>query len=105
MTTPRATHDYTPGGLDPALEFIKRTRSELRNLRMVRVWRDHLHIIDINKDYFEIRGVGYGDADIVPLLQSINTAFDPQSIHEPIEREFKEYDTGRRHRWAEDRVM
>jgi len=105
MTTPRATHDFTPDGLDAALEFIKRTRSELRNLRMVRVWRDHLHIIDINKDYFEIRGVGYVDADIVPLLQSINTAFDPQSIHEPIDREYKEYDTGRRHRWAEDRVM
>jgi hypothetical protein len=105
MTTPRATHDCTPGGLDAALEFIKRTRSELRSLRMVRVWRDHLHIIDINKDYFEIRGVGYVDADIVPLLQSINTAFDPQSIHEPIDREYKEYDTGRRHRWAEDRVM
>jgi hypothetical protein len=105
MTTPRATHDYTPGGLDSALEFIKRTRWELRSLRMVRVWRDRLHIIDINKDYFEIRGVGYVDADVVPLLQSINTAFDPQSIHEPIDREYKEFDTGRRHRWAEDRVM
>jgi hypothetical protein len=105
MTAPLATHDYTPGGLDAALEFLKRTRAELRSLRMVRVWRDRLHIIDVNKDYFEIRGVGYVDADIVPLLQSINTAFDPQSIHEPIDREYKEYDTGRRHRWAEDRVM
>jgi hypothetical protein len=105
MTAPLATHDYTPGGLDAALEFLKRTRAELRSLRMVRVWRDRLHIIEVNKDYFEIRGVGYVDADIVPLLQSINTAFDPQSIHEPIDREYKEYDTGRRHRWAEDRVM
>jgi hypothetical protein len=105
MTTPRATHDYAPGGLDAALEFMKRTRWELRSLRMVRVWPDRLHIIDINKDYFEIRGVGYLDADIVPLLQSINTAFDPKSIHEPIDREYKEFDTGRRHRWAEDRVM
>jgi hypothetical protein len=105
MTAPLATHDYAAGGLDAALEFAKRTRAELRNLRMVRVWRDRLYIIDINKDYFEIRGLGYADADIVPLLQSINTAFDPQSIHEPIDREYKEYDTGRRHRWAEDRVM
>ena len=105
MTTPIATHDYIPGGLDAALEFLKRTRAELRSLRMVRVWRDHLRIIDVNKDYFEILGIGYVDADIVPLLLSINTAFDPQSIHEPIDREYKEYDTGRRHRWAEDRVM
>jgi len=105
MKTPLAIHDYTPGGLEAAREFLKRTFSELRLLRKVRVWRDKLHIIDVNKDYFEIRGLGYVDADVVPLLQSINTAFDPQSIHEPIEREFKEYDTGRRHRWAEDRVM
>jgi hypothetical protein len=42
---------------------------------------------------------------VVPLLRSINTAFDPQKIHEPIEREYKEFDTGRRHPWAEDRVM
>ena len=105
MSTPRATHDYSPGQLDAALEFVKRTRAELRSLRKVRLWRDRLHIIDVNKDYFEIRGLGYGDADVVPLLRSINTAFDPQKIHAPTEREYKEFDTGRRHPWAEDRVM
>jgi hypothetical protein len=105
MTAPRATHDYTPGHLDAALEFVKRTRSELRSLRKVRLWRDRIHIIDVNKDCFEIRGLGYADADVVPLLRSINTAFDPQKVHEPTEHEYKEYDTGRRHPWAEDRVM
>ena len=68
MTEPKATHDYTPGGLDAALEFLKRTRAELRSLRKARVWKDHFHIIDVNKDYFEVLGVGYPDADIVPLL-------------------------------------
>ena len=105
MTTPLAIHDYTAGGLDAAREFLKRTRSELRMLRKVRLWRDKLHIIDVNKDYFEILGVGYLDADVVPLLRMINTAFDPTKIHEPIEFEYKEFDTGRRHCWAEDRVM
>ena len=105
MSTPLATHDYTPGGLDAALEFLKRTRAELRSLRFVRLWPDHLHIIDVNKDYFEIRGLGYGDADVVAVLRAINTAFDPQKIHEPAPREYKEFDTGRRHPWAEDRVM
>ena len=28
-------------------------------LRKVRVWKDKLHIIDVNKDYFEMRGIGY----------------------------------------------
>jgi hypothetical protein len=105
MISPLATHDYTPGGLAAALEFLKRTRSELRTLRKVRVWTDKLHIIDVNKDYFEIRGIGYPDPDIVPLLRNVNTAFNPQTIHEPTTAEHKEFDTGRRHPWAEDRVM
>lgn len=105
MSEPLAMHEYTPGGLDAALEFLKRTRSELRTLRKVRVWKDKLHIIDVNKDFFEVRGLGYGDADIVPLLQNINTAFNPETIHNPIDAEYKEFDTGRRYPWAYDRVM
>jgi hypothetical protein len=105
MTTPLATHDYTPGGLDAALEFLKRTRSELRTLRKVRLWTDRLHIIDVNKDYFEVRGLGYGDADVVPVLRALNTAFNPETVHNPTTAEYKEFDTGRRHPWAEDRVM
>jgi hypothetical protein len=105
MTAPLATHDYAPGGLDAALEFLKRTRWELRSLRRVHVWKDRLHVIDVNKDYFEVRGVGYGDADVVPLLRMVNTAFNPETVHNPTEAEYKEFDTGRRHPWAEDRVM
>jgi hypothetical protein len=105
MTEPLASHDYAQGGLEAALAFLKRTRSELRTLRKVHVWKDKFHIIDVNKDFFEVRGVGYGDAEIIPLLRNINTAFDPQTIHQPADGEFKEFNTGRRHPWAEDRVM
>ena len=105
MTSPVATYDYTPGALPAALDFVKRTRAELRNLRKVRIWKDKLHIIDVNKDYFEIRGLGYEQPEVVPVLRMINTAFDPQRIHEPTTLEYKEFDTGRRHPWAEDRVM
>jgi hypothetical protein len=38
-------------------------------------------------------------------LRAVNTAFDPATIHEPTEAEYKEFFTGRRHTWAEDRVM
>jgi hypothetical protein len=105
MTAPLVTHDFTPGGLAAALEFLKRTRWELRSLRKVRVWKDRLQVFDVNGDYFELRGVGYPDADIIPLLRGINTAFDPQTIHHPTGLEYKELATGRRHPWAEDRVM
>jgi hypothetical protein len=105
MAEPLATYDYTPGGLEAALEFLKRTRSELRTLRKVRVWTNKLHILDVNKDFFEIRGIGYTDPDIVALLRNLNTAFDPHTIHQASGAEYKEFDTGRRHPWAEDRVM
>lgn len=103
MSTPRATHDFA--GLEGAFEFLKRTRAELRMLRKVRVYKDRLQVIDVNKDYFEIRGIGYADADVAALLRNINTAFNPQTIHEPTAADYKEFDTGRRHPWAEDRVM
>ena len=105
MSPPLATHDYSSDNLTAAMEFLKRTRWELRELRMVRVWVDHFQVIDVNKDCFEVRGVGYSDADIVPLLRSVNTAFDPATIHEPTTADYKEFFTGRRHTWAEDRVM
>ncbi|MCS6851136.1 MAG: hypothetical protein NZ700_08220 [Gemmataceae bacterium] len=105
MTPPKAIHDYQPGGLDAAREFIKRTRFELRELRKVRLAVDRLQIFDVNHDYFELRGIGYRDAEVVPLLRMINAAFNPQTLHEPTAEEFKEFKTGRRHAWAEDRVM
>ena len=105
MTAPLATHRYIPGALDAALEFLKRTRSELRQLRKVRIWKDHFHILDINQDFFEIEGIGYPDADIVPLLRMVNTAFNPQTIHDATDADFKEFATGRRYPWAQDRVM
>jgi hypothetical protein len=103
MANPLAAHDFV--AVDGACEFLKRTRAELRALRKVRIWKDKLQVIDVNKDYFEIRGIGYTEPDIIPLLRMINTAFDPTKIHEPTQLEYKEFDTGRRHPWAEDRVM
>src|SRR5262245_19371655 len=105
MSQPLASHAFAQGGLETALEFLKRTRSELRELHRVRVWPDRFRVIDVNKDFFEVTGVGYLHPEIVPLLQSINTAFNPETIHNPIEAEFKEFGTGRRYTWAHDRVM
>jgi len=105
MKNPIATFDYPPDGLAATLEFVKRTRSELRALRYVRVWKDHLHIIDVNKDYFEIRSLGYRDADIIPLLLNLGTAFNPETIHNEIEAEYKEFGNGKCFPWAHDRVL
>jgi len=105
MATPLASHDFASADLNAALEFLKRTRWELRQLRKVHVYRDRFEILDVNGDCMEVRGVGYCDEAIVPLLRAINTAFDPKTIHNTTDAEFKRFTTGRRHTWAEDRVM
>ncbi len=102
---PKASLRYHPGRLDEALAFLKRAWEELRVLRCVRVWQDRFRVYDINGDCFEIEGVGYPDADIMPLLDAVYAAYRPDSIHEPFAGPYKEYRTGRRYPWARDRVM
>ena len=104
-TSPLAVHDHHPGGLDAALTFLKRTRAELRQLRMVRAGKEVFRVYDVNRDFFEIRGLGYPDADLIPLLKNINAAYNPDTIHEPTDADYKEFKTGRCHPWAYDRVM
>jgi hypothetical protein len=105
MSEPKATHDFSAGDVAAALEFLKRTRSELRSLRKARLWQDRLQIFDVNGDYFEVRGVGYPDAVVLSLLRAVNAAFDPATVHQAPPGEYREIATGRRHAWAEDRVM
>lgn len=105
MSDAVAVHDYIEGGTEAALEFLKRTRNELRELRRVRIWSDHFQIYDINGDFFRINNLGFEDPEIVPLLNNINTVYNPETIHEPTDEEYKEFKAGRRRPWAEDRVM
>lgn len=102
---PVAVHDFDSNRLDAALEFLKRTRNELRTLRKVHVLDRYVRIFDVNHDYFEIRGLGYPDPQIVAVLDNINAAYNRELIHEPTKSEYKEFMTGRRYPWAADRVM
>jgi hypothetical protein len=100
-----AEHRFEPERLEEALEFLKRTRSELRMLRKVRVAREWVRILDVNGDWFEVSGVGYADVNVIPILNAVNTPFNRDTIHEPTNAEYKEFLTGRRYAWAADRVM
>ena len=102
---PIASFQYTAGAVPCVLEFLKRTRSELRILRKVRVYRDRLLVIDINGDAFEVQGLGFQAKEIVPVLNAVNTAYKRDEIHEETTGEYKEFKTGRRYAWAADRVM
>ncbi len=105
MSAPLAVHEYQQGGMDAALEFLKRTRSELRLLRKVQLGKDFFRVYDVNGDSFEIRGLGYSDPAVIPLLEDVNAVYNPATIHQPTDAEYKELKTGRRRPWAEDRVM
>lgn len=105
MSQSLATHEFKDGGLDAAVAFFRRTRQGLRMLRLVRVSTEWVRLFDINGDFFELRGLGYLDAEIVPVLKSFDTPFNPETIHAPIEAPYKEFKTGRRYPWAADRVM
>ncbi len=102
---PLATFHYEAGNLVDVLEFLKRTRDELRMMRKVHVWTDRLRVFDVNGDCFEVTGVGYVDEDIKPILDAVLTSYNPESIHNEFAGEYKEFKTGKRHPWAEDRVM
>lgn len=96
---------FEPGQVEPVIEFLKRTRSELRMLRKVYVYEQRVLVFDVNGDWFEVLGIGYPDSDVVPVLDAVNTAFNRETIHKPTEDEYKEFKTGRRYTWALDRVM
>lgn len=100
-----ASHRFQPSHLGEALEFLKRIRSELRTVRLVRVYRDRLRVLDVNGDSFEVEGVGYADAEIVDLLNAVRAAFKRETIHAPTSDDYKEFKAGRRYAWAADRVM
>ena len=105
MTEPLATHDFADGGLEAAIAFFRRTRNELRTLRLVRVSTDWVRLFDVNGDYFELRGLGYTDPEIIPVLRSFDTPFNPDTIHTSVAAPYTEFKTGRRYPWAADRVM
>ncbi|MCA9121330.1 MAG: hypothetical protein H6822_17960 [Planctomycetaceae bacterium] len=102
---PIATLHFTNENVGEVLEFLKRTRVELRTLRKVHVWPDRLRVFDVNGDCFEVTGVGYVDENIRPILDAVHTSYKPESIHNDFAGEYKEFMTGKRHPWAEDRVM
>ncbi|MCG8587297.1 MAG: hypothetical protein MI757_21540 [Pirellulales bacterium] len=101
----KATFQFDDDNLAAALDFLKRTRSELRQLRMVRVWPDRMQVLDVNQDAFEITGLGYEHPDICKVLDAVNTAYKRETISDPIDDDYKEFKTGRRYPWARDRVM
>jgi hypothetical protein len=103
--SPKGTWQFDAGDLDGAHRFLKRCWSELRALRRVRIWSDRVRVYDVNGDCFELTGVGYADPSAPWVLDQVNANYDRQSLSQPTGEPYKEYLTGRRYNWAQDRVM
>ena len=72
---------YTPAEPDAVRQILKAQRRGFNTANRVRIERDRTVIIDINKDEFTIQGLGFGDANLLPLLGALGAACDPQEIH------------------------
>lgn len=102
---PVAVHQHVAGELAATLDFLKQMRYRLRELRLAHVGEHWLRAFDVNGDFVEITGVGYVDDEIVAVLDALNAVYKRESIHAPAARPYKEFKTGKRRPWAEDRVM
>ena len=81
---PVAVHAHCAGELDATLDFLKQTRDKLRELRLAHVGENWVRAIDVNGDACEIKGFGYRDAEIIPVLNALNAVFNKDTIHKPI---------------------
>lgn len=102
---PIATRPFDAEHPAEMVEFVKRAWNELRTLRRVRVWKDRFRVYDVNGDCLEVTGIGYPDEAITLLLDAVYAAYNPEVIHEPLSGPYKEFLTGKRYPWAQDRVM
>ena len=97
-------HVHQPDRLTDTIDFLKQARWELREWRRVELTPTSFSLFDVNGDFLRIDGIGYDDAEVVTLLRAVNAAYDPETLQTPSSMP-KEYFTGRRHPWANDRAM
>jgi len=87
------TYRYDPSEPDVVRRILLAQRRGFNTANRVRVERGRTSILDINGDAFVVEGLGYGDENLIALLQRLGAAFNPQHLRqlpadEPTPREF-----------------
>ena len=87
------TYRYDAREPDVVRRILLAQRRGFNTANRVRVERGCTVIIDINKDEFRVEGLGFGDENLITLLERLGAAFNPQDIRqltaaEPRPREF-----------------
>ena len=84
---------YDPSRPDEIKQILIAQRRGYNLANRVRVERGRTSILDIHGDAFVVEGLGYGDENLILLLQSLGAAFSPPDLRrlgadESVAREF-----------------
>jgi hypothetical protein len=96
---------YDPAGPNPVRHILLAQRRACNTANRVRLEPTRLTILDINGDAFLVEGLGYGDPNLIPLLQNLGAAFDPDVIRRltPDDPTTFEYPLSRAWAWGAER--
>ena len=96
---------YDPADPEVLKKILLLQRRAFNTANRVRVEAGRTSIIDINGDAFVVEGLGYGDGNLIPLLQRLGAAFDPQALRQltPADNVTREYKLTRAWAWGSER--
>jgi hypothetical protein len=100
------TYAYDPNEPDVVRRILVAQRKGFNTANRVRIERGRTSIIDINGDSFVIEGLGYGDENLVVLLQNLGAAFSPPELRRlgPDEAVPREFTLSRVWAWGAERT-
>jgi hypothetical protein len=75
-----STYAYRADEPDAIRNILRAQRRGFNIANRVRVEAERTIIIDINKDEFTVEGLGFGDANLLPLLGALGAACNPQEL-------------------------
>jgi hypothetical protein len=97
---------YDPADPDVLRKILLAQRRGFNTANKARVEATGTTIYDINGDGFIIEGLGYGDENLITLLQRLGAAFDPQDLRKLTANDVsavREYPLSRAWAWGAER--
>ena len=97
---------YNPSRPDEVKQILVAQRRGYNTANRVRVERGRTSIIDINGDAFVIEGLGYGDENLIVLLERLGAAFSAPDLRRlgPDEAVAREFTLSRVWAWGAERT-
>ena len=91
---------YDPAEPDVVRRILLAQRRGFNTANRVRVEPGRTIIFDINKDGFVVEGLGFGDDNLIELLERLGAAFDPPELRRLTRDEANARDFALTRAWA-----